>query len=205
VKKNYPIVRHGKLALLPDERIPFSDDHPENTKELYLADVMSFGGNSGSPVFLRLGGLREAGNTLEGYSYYLLGTMEGYYQAGSNIMMYSAGAAKPEEQNSGIAAIIPANAIEKLLTCPRAVAYRDRNVADADVIAGELEDAELLYKEAIRTLEISDPKHSDLAVALDSYARLLEKTKRHDEAQVLLQRAMKIRADINPDRLNPRS
>ena len=63
-KKNYPIVRHGKLARLAEERIPLDRTNPTKTVEVHLADVMSFGGNSGSPVFLRLGGVREGSTVL---------------------------------------------------------------------------------------------------------------------------------------------
>lgn len=57
-KRNLPIVRHGKLALVTDERIPVNT---RETEKLILAEVTSFGGNSGSPVFFRLGGIREGG------------------------------------------------------------------------------------------------------------------------------------------------
>jgi hypothetical protein len=60
-KRNFPIVRHGKLALVTDERIPIDPHDPSKTEELFLAEVTSFGGNSGSPVFLRVGGIREGG------------------------------------------------------------------------------------------------------------------------------------------------
>jgi hypothetical protein len=73
VRRNFPIVRHGKLAMISDEPIPWSDGV---TEDLYLADLMSFGGNSGSPVLLRLGGVSETG-AISGYRYVLLGVMQG--------------------------------------------------------------------------------------------------------------------------------
>src|ERR1700691_5636914 len=73
VRRNFPIVRHGKLAMISDEPIPWSDGV---TEDLYLADLMSFGGNSCSPVFLRLGGVSETG-AISGYRYVLLGVMQG--------------------------------------------------------------------------------------------------------------------------------
>ena len=59
VKQNYPIVRHGKLAALAAERIPLDPRVPDVTTDLHLVEVTSWGGNSGSPVFLRFG-LRDA-------------------------------------------------------------------------------------------------------------------------------------------------
>jgi hypothetical protein len=64
LRRNFPIVRHGKLALVTDERIPIDPRNPDLTEELILAEVTSFGGNSGSPVFLRVGGIRESGPNL---------------------------------------------------------------------------------------------------------------------------------------------
>jgi len=74
-KKNYPIVRHGKLALISDERIPWKKD---SLQDLYLADVMSFGGNSGSPVVARLD-RNSSGQLTAQPRYFLLGTMQGYF------------------------------------------------------------------------------------------------------------------------------
>lgn len=82
-KKNYPIVRHGKLARLLDEGIPLDRSNPEKMTAVHLAEVMSFGGNSGSPVFLRLAGIREGSQSATlGYSYYLLGVMQGFFPEG---------------------------------------------------------------------------------------------------------------------------
>ena len=97
-QKNYPIVRHGHLALLPKEDIAIDADKPDKKTEIYMADVPSFGGNSGSPVFLRLGPLRE-GLSVDlnvGYNYYLLGLISGYYPD------------QEAKQNSGIALLVPA-------------------------------------------------------------------------------------------------
>lgn len=83
IRRNFPIVRHGKLALVTDERIPVDPRNPNLTEELILAEVTSFGGNSGSPVFLRVGGIREGAQiVLAGYSYYLLGVMQGFFPRG---------------------------------------------------------------------------------------------------------------------------
>lgn len=58
VKRNYPVVRRGTLALMTDEPI----NTPNGQQKAFIAELQSWPGNSGSPVFLNLGGLR--GNSL---------------------------------------------------------------------------------------------------------------------------------------------
>jgi hypothetical protein len=49
-RKSYPIVRFGKLAMIPEEKVTFAGLSAEG----YLMEAFSFGGNSGSPVFFYL-------------------------------------------------------------------------------------------------------------------------------------------------------
>lgn len=106
-QRNYPLFRFGKVALIPEERVPFEG----NYSFLYLLETTSFGGNSGSPVFFKLSPNRDTGNLIVGAQtqYYLAGTMRGYYGATidtaytrtetSNFILF---------QNAGIAAVVPA-------------------------------------------------------------------------------------------------
>jgi hypothetical protein len=55
--KNYPVVRRGSLALMTDEQI----DTPTGKQKAFIAELASWPGNSGSPVFLSLTGLRGKG------------------------------------------------------------------------------------------------------------------------------------------------
>lgn len=55
-KKNYPVVRRGSLALLTDELIQTG---PNTKQSAYLAEMASWPGNSGAPVFLNLAGFRN--------------------------------------------------------------------------------------------------------------------------------------------------
>jgi hypothetical protein len=194
-KKNYPIVRHGKVARLFEEPIPWDKRYPDKLVDVHLADVMSFGGNSGSPVFLRIGGVRDAGVApfvSTGYSYYLLGVMQGYFPGDI------------ASQNSGIAAIIPADKILHILDSPRARAYRERFVAGTNVQRGNLEAAAESYRKAITILEESAPQHSDLAGTLQGYARLLRRLNRIHEADAVDERAKLLRRGTTRDRMNPR-
>jgi hypothetical protein len=125
-KRNFPIVRHGKLALVTNERIPIDSRDHNKTEDLILAEVTSFGGNSGSPVFVRIGGIREGGTTpLAGYSYYLLGVMQGFFSESADILFDITAMHGTVSQNSGIAAVIPAEKISQILATPRAKAMTD--------------------------------------------------------------------------------
>jgi len=126
-RKNYPIVRHGKIALLPEERIPFDRRFPDTTVDVYLAEITSFGGNSRSPVFLRIGGLREgpSGPQVSGYKYYLLGVMKGFFPEASEFAIEVETRQGMVAQNSGIAAVVPAHYILRILQGAPAQALRD--------------------------------------------------------------------------------
>jgi len=51
--RNVPIYRFGRMAMFPDENVPWIDyiGHPQQQAQLYLIEIQSYGGNSGSPVF----------------------------------------------------------------------------------------------------------------------------------------------------------
>ena len=72
-----PIVRFGRVAKLLQERVNFFGA-PE---ELMLAEVFSFGGNSGSPVFYYEGIDREGGNSIVigPPTIKLAGVMQGFF------------------------------------------------------------------------------------------------------------------------------
>jgi Trypsin-like peptidase domain len=74
-KKNYPVVRKGSLALLTEEAIKTG---PNTRQHAYLAEMGSWPGNSGAPVFLNLGGFRNNGIQV-GSSFRLLGLMLGFF------------------------------------------------------------------------------------------------------------------------------
>jgi len=73
-KKIQPVVRQGILSMMPDELMETTLRRPGH---LYLADMHTFHGNSGSPIFVNLGGVRN-GNLMIGASYLLLGVVSGY-------------------------------------------------------------------------------------------------------------------------------
>jgi hypothetical protein len=123
-KRNYPIVRFGRLAMLPGERIPFGRDGKNRVdRDLLLMETFAFGGNSGAPVFYYLSGSRFPGVFSGEGGELLAGVMMGYFGELNYIeeVKISSLAAKG---NMGIAAVIPAHLIRELLLSPNAAEWR---------------------------------------------------------------------------------
>lgn len=122
LKKFQPIVREGILAMIPDEKMDTTLRKPGH---LYLADLHVFGGNSGSPLMVNLGGIRN-GSLVSGYDYHLLGIVSGYYHEDSNLKLTIATTVTGTlEQNSGIAMVVPVDELKTLLDAPALQAVRD--------------------------------------------------------------------------------
>jgi|HubBroStandDraft_6_1064221.scaffolds.fasta_scaffold50928_2 hypothetical protein len=111
-KRNYPVVRRGTLALMTDEAIQTG---PDTRQHAYLAELASWPGNSGAPVFLNLSGLRN-GTITGGSDFHLLGLMLGYF---SNVrqanIVEARSIAGGDPSNIGISFILPASTIRKVL------------------------------------------------------------------------------------------
>ncbi len=121
-----PIVREGILAMMPDEQLETTLHKQGN---LYLADVHVFGGNSGSPLLVNVAGYRN-GNMIGGYRYELLGIVSGFYHEDSNLTLTIATTYQTTlEQNSGIAMVVPAEALKDLLDGPALKTARDVAIA----------------------------------------------------------------------------
>jgi hypothetical protein len=125
VSRNYPVVRNGTVALITDEKIPLGNIGPHR---LYVAEISAWPGNSGSPVFLQLGGLRGGGLSL-GQDIRMLGIL----LAESNNVI----SAKIDEnlqfnwgngQNTGISYILPAADLKMVLDSRAAQVSRDLQI-----------------------------------------------------------------------------
>jgi hypothetical protein len=178
--RNYPVVRHGKIAMLPGEKVSFSGQSDE-MENLIFAEVTSFGGNSGSPVFLKLGPLRVP-QVPGSLGYYLLGVMKGFFGA-PNL-----------PQNSGIATIVPAEEISKIVQSPKAQAYIEDSIAREFAIRHQDGEAEEHFKKAI-ALFFDDPTE---AFIFDDYAALLRGAHRTLEADAQDSHSKKIAQGRQP-------
>jgi len=145
--RNTPIVRKGNLALLPEGKIRVTRDKRVEHIDAYLIEAHSFGGISGSPVFVR-----EAAQTkfrvamdddkLEDVitrgagDHHLLGLVWGHYEIDDDDL--SAMYPRPprgEERglNLGIGIVVPASKIEEtLLTHRQLVEQRTRVEEELD-------------------------------------------------------------------------
>jgi hypothetical protein len=104
-----PIVRSGSIAMLPDESIPTTLKKPGN---VYLTEVHAFGGNSGSPVFVDIGGLRRGKFS----SFKLLGVVAGeVFETNDFHLQVSTTYDGKVSANSGISMIVPASDLKALL------------------------------------------------------------------------------------------
>lgn len=122
-----PIIRQGVIAMLPDEELDTTLHKPGR---LYLADLHAFHGNSGSPVFVNVGGTQHHGSYLMGDKYLLLGLVSGYYPESVGFSVPAATVLTGEvRDNSGIATIVPADELLKLLNSGELQAERDRQVS----------------------------------------------------------------------------
>lgn len=120
--RNNPIVRFGRVSMLPEDRIEWLDNpgKPTELVELYLLETQSYGGNSGSPVFFFLGADRQAGTLYVGPPVIkLAGVMRGSFgqtlpvqvvQANTNVVQVPV-----YTQNIGIAAVTPAYLLHEIL------------------------------------------------------------------------------------------
>lgn len=111
-QRNYPVVRFGRVALVTPEKIEW-----DGTKmDLYLLELASYGGNSGSPVFFYFGQDRQPGAIVLGPpEIHLAGVMMGTFQQGTPIQMVKTDAIPVSVANIGIAAVVPAYKLHEIL------------------------------------------------------------------------------------------
>ena len=117
--RNYPIVRMGTVAMMPDEPIyvKIVEGEIEGNSLAFLIEARSTGGLSGSPVFV-----------FKDTSIYLLGLMHGHWdlKVGSIVDTLEIDAVnqQAERVNMGIANVVPAQFIRETLEQPDLVKSR---------------------------------------------------------------------------------
>src|SRR5450756_251350 len=126
-KKLQPIVREGILSMMPEEQM-MTTLHRRG--DLYLADAHALNGNSGSPVFVSLGGLVNGSLVMMGgFPYRLLGVLSGYMkESGKPDVTATATVSEMGTDNTGITTIVPAEQLINLLDSPALQQLRDSAV-----------------------------------------------------------------------------
>lgn len=113
IRRNYPIIRFGKVALITDEKINFAREEKAN---LYLIESGSYGGNSGSPVYFYLGSDRDPGKIIFGPPLVkLAGIMSGTFQDHQPIKLIETAPIALAPSSMGIAAVVPAYKLHEIL------------------------------------------------------------------------------------------
>lgn len=127
-KRNQPIIRFGKVALIPEEKIEWKETNKSpRLMELYLLECQSFAGNSGSPVFFQLDRLRQPGQlTMQG-QIFLAGLLTGSFLQGNEVQQHADASSKLTLwQNAGIAAVTPADKLHEILFSPELIMQRNQ-------------------------------------------------------------------------------
>lgn len=118
-KANTPIFRFGRIAMIADDRLRWQEgSKAAEMVELYLVETMSFGGNSGSPVFFSQGLDRQPGSISSGVEEITLaGVMRGNFnEPHIGSVVQTPNAVVPSiAQNVGIAAVTPAYLLRDIL------------------------------------------------------------------------------------------
>ncbi|HEV2299296.1 MAG TPA: S1C family serine protease [Candidatus Acidoferrales bacterium] len=129
-----PIYRNGAIAMMPTDPILMraeGNDKPIS-EHLYLADAHAFLGNSGSPLFVNLGGFRNGVVTAGGSPYYLLGVVNGFIpeSADGNVMAATLEQGVKENlHSSGVLTFVPAQELWDFLYSPVLKHQRDEVAA----------------------------------------------------------------------------
>ena len=111
-KRNYPVFRFGRVALLTDEKISVAAGDEES---LYLIESGSYGGNSGSPVYFYIGMERPNGIVLGAPIIKLAGIMKGTFLDVQPIVTLDTKETPVSRSSMGIAIVVPAYKLHDLL------------------------------------------------------------------------------------------
>jgi len=124
-KRNQPIIRFGKVALIPEEKIEWKEHgKPPSLVDLYLLECQSFTGNSGAPVFFQLQQSQKRSDVALSGEVFLAGIMKGSFLHGNEVQSSAEAEKLVLWQNAGIAAVTPAEKLNEILFSAELVAQR---------------------------------------------------------------------------------
>jgi hypothetical protein len=121
--RNYPVIRRGTLAMMTPERIQTTT----GPQKVSIAELSSWPGNSGSPVFLSIGGVRN-GSLMLGQKFHLFGVLLGGFLNNTPVSVVgqpNVQARLGDSTEIGISYILPADRIFTVLNSAEAKKTRD--------------------------------------------------------------------------------
>ncbi len=123
IRRNYPLVRRGSLALLTGEYI----DTPSGRQQVFIAELESWPGNSGSPVFLQRGTQNRLAPKRNNSKF--LGMVVASFVNRFSIPLNAGQPTRKleggDQANTGMTCIVPASTIERVLDSEPAQRDRD--------------------------------------------------------------------------------
>jgi hypothetical protein len=127
-RKNYPLVRRGTLALLTDEDI----ETPTGRQRVYIAELESWPGNSGSPVFLlpRRDDISLNRNDL-GFLGVIVASFTNHVSVPLSKQQAGTQLEGGDKANIGMSCIVPATTIAEILDSVPAQQDRDAGIQTA--------------------------------------------------------------------------
>jgi hypothetical protein len=123
-KRNSPVVRRGTLAMMTDEKVATLT----GPQKVFIAELQSWPGNSGSPVFLNLNGFRGSTISVGGglkFLGILLGSFLNKVSGTVGNLQFIGG----DGANTGISLIVPAASLKAILDSDSAQKSRDQAIS----------------------------------------------------------------------------
>jgi hypothetical protein len=172
--RNIPILRHGNIAMMPEEQIQTELGYAD----VYLVEARSLGGISGSPVFVRhtvdFKVNHKSGQTMDvfgaGLGATLLGLMHGHWdirESEKNQAFFTHD--RKHGVNMGIAIVVPAVKILETLHQPELVNMRRE--AERQMLAHE-------RRNIVPGVDSAKPDDKEPTFTKDDFEAALKKTSR---------------------------
>jgi hypothetical protein len=114
--RNQPIVRFGRVALFPEEKV---QSGPNTEEDLYLMECQSYAANSGSPAFFYISLTRHPPFMQQ--RLYLAGVVKGHFRFPPDDEVSIDQLDRP---NIGVAAVTPSYKLHEILHSPKMRNYR---------------------------------------------------------------------------------
>lgn len=121
--RNFPIVRRGHIALVPEEKLPAK----VGLANFILVEGTVYPGNSGAPVFVEFR-LRDFRLVL-----FLIGVLSAAWDTPEELFVKSDGGGKTEYYNLGVSKVVPVDKLLDILNAPALQKQRDAPKDDGAV------------------------------------------------------------------------